>query len=160
MKLTLKNSIIDLSDEDVKELKRQLDGKEKSIWELETGDIHFWLENGYKIRKDMWGEDVYDTSYRNSGNIFLTQASAEKELSIRKAIVRVKKWVWQNDAEIECNINNRVWVMYWDFEDNKFVPLPDKRIKSYTTFGYIKSEELCDKLIKECEAELRIIFDV
>ena len=58
--------------------------KPKTVWDLEDGDMHCWIDTCGKIVISEWIESQGDKEAREIGNVCLTQEEAEKEIERRK----------------------------------------------------------------------------
>lgn len=51
--------------------------KQKTIWELEVGDVYSYIDSDGTIVPSVWKNDIYDKNRRAAGNCFLTKEDAE-----------------------------------------------------------------------------------
>ena len=97
------------------------------------------------------------------GNCFLTRKEAEKELEKRKAIQRVKKYIWENDLEFEpdwSDLNQLKYDIYYDFTEKRFYPNASDEVRNYSPIGYFVDETDAHQVIYNCKDDLKIIFDI
>lgn len=62
--------------------------KPKSVWELEKGDKHFWIDGLGHI----WINEYIDLGARDIGNLFLDREEAHKEVERRKVEALLLKY--------------------------------------------------------------------
>lgn len=135
--------------------------KPKSIYDLKEGDDYWLIKDGnkpleFKVLSDYgW----YKTDLEQ-GNCFLTEEEAEAELSKRKAIQRVKKWKYdQGIDECENEHNDKYRFTIVDDMGKFFVHTSSMGHQHYSPIGLF-DEEHAQRCIKECEADLKIIFNI
>lgn len=58
--------------------------KPKTVWDLKKGDTYYTVDIDGSVIKERWRDEDYEKSYRNSGNVFLTEEEAEFEVERRK----------------------------------------------------------------------------
>lgn len=135
------------------------DKEEKSIFNLkEWDDIYIMRYDDYISRQRWWKQFVDD---RINWNVYLTKEEAEKELERRKAIQRIKKFMWENKIKNkEFKWNNGKYLICYDYLKKSFC------IGRYLTFylitdlWYFETYEDCQKIIDNCEDDLKIIYNI
>lgn len=149
--------------------------KPKSIWDLKEWD-DFWfisISNIYKHTIDTY--ESFEMSYLEPWNVFFTQEEAEQELNKRKAIQRVRKYCYENNTELfsdeelkEILKNNaddnylkitHFYNIYYHELDKQFYSSISNS-KKYIDYFYFKEIEDVEQVIKNCESDLKIIFNV
>lgn len=65
--------------------------KPKTVWDLEKGDIYYFINDRGTITYTTWSNDSVDILRRNIGNIFLTSKEAEFEAERRKVEAEMLK---------------------------------------------------------------------
>lgn len=134
--------------------------KPKTIWDLEEWDDFYFIINSSILENIVTDcEDFKD--YLKEWNVFLTKKEAEQELEKRQAIQRIKKYCFEN------NIRNKDFkphehnytILYDDLDKNFFIEYYEV---SYfiNDLWYFKTYEDCKKIIDNCDADLKIIFNV
>lgn len=134
----------------------------KGRWKPERGE-RYWFINRDQFYVYPFNNDVTDKAIMRSSVIYKTQEEVEKALERQIAIIRV------NDRIDELNEG---WEPEWsrDTLQIKFYIESD----SYGNFGaswdksstrpmvlnYCKSDEVAEQIIEECEADLKVIFEV
>lgn len=149
--------------------------KPKSIWDLKEWD-DFWfisISNIYKHTIDTY--ESFEMCYLEPWNVFFTQEEAEQELNKRKAIQRVRKYCYENNIELfsdeelkEILKNNaddnylkitHFYNIYYHELDKQFYSSISNS-KKYIDYFYFKEIEDVEQVIKNCESDLKIIFNV
>lgn len=158
-----KLSYINIDVIDIYTWLEEIPEKPKSVWDLKKWDEFFC------INTDLINKDI-DISYEGFKKklkfweVFLTEDEAEKELEKRSAIQRIKKYCWENninlaDNEYIKNIKNLKWFIKYILERKIF----EKESERWVYCNYIfcfKNEADIEKVIRNCENDLKIIFDV
>lgn len=159
MKIKLNNIEINteqLSTQEKETLLNALTTK-KGLWKPKFGDRYWTCYNGY-ISPSFWGYDDLDKSRWKDGNTFKTEELAQKELDKRIAIQAVKKYIAEND--LGWSGESKWWDICMDNQDNSFGYNSHSFAKTYSPFGYLKSQEACEQLVMNQESNLKIIFEV
>ena len=123
---------------------------EKSVFNLEMWEKFYYLKSDWKIA------ELENTGCWENGammwNIFLTKEEAEKEREKRLAIGRVKKFMWENWIKTEIF----GWVI--DYDNCKRIFIPECFTKGYFSPFWELEKKDCQKIIDNCENDLKIIF--
>ena len=131
--------------------------KEISIFNLKDWDnIYYINEVGY-INNYFYIWSISD--YIESWNAFLTREEAEAELEKRKAIQRIRKFMWENNIKnkefksLEHNytisyIGNGFYIEYY------------KISYSWNYLWYFETYKDCQKIIDNCFDDLKIIYNI
>ena len=133
----------------------------KSIWDLKKWDSYWFISN-----TDIFGDIITDyeefkVNYLNIGNAFSTQEEARKELNKRKALQRIRKYCHENgiiNKEFKWYEHN--YLICYDDLDKKFYIEYYEVSYFINDLWYFKTYEDCKKIIDNCEAGLKIIFNV
>lgn len=160
--ISINNKKIELTNEQVCEIKKQLCPEPKIIWDLKVGDKYWYINSNGYVYLDKWCNNAYENDRRNAGNIFPTQAEAETELSKRQAITRVLKWKHDNGLDFEPDWEDggqKKYSIYYDCENEGFDWIMRYSAKHYSPIGHFKSSEDMEKCIEECEEDLSMIYD-
>ena len=159
--LIINNKEVELSPESWKAMEEQF--KKKSFYP-ETGESIFYINfsgRGAEIletRYNMDCKDIFD-----SGLAFKTRPEAESKLAEMQAITKVRKFIFEEGLEFEPDYRDfeqRKYNIYYSFEEERFFSLYNDACPEYSPFGYLKSEEDCEKVIENCKDELDVIFKV
>lgn len=158
-KLVVDGITLELTPEQIK----QLSGQEE--WP-KIGDEFFYLSGDIcrSIRLPKGGD--FEMTLRDTGNLFRTEEAAEKHLNYLKALQRVKEYIRKNDLGKEWGADGDNYFIGWITPETHENLIKGEFEWSYENtkqphpYGYLKSIEACTQLIKDCEADLKIIFDV
>ena len=132
--------------------------KENKRWRAEHGNKYYFFGSNIWTWDDL-GLDSDNFLY-NSGNYFKTEKEAEEYKEYLLADRKIKDWILENDEE------GTDWK---NFNKLKFYPIINYEYKKIdwgnssiykTNFYNVSSSELVQKLIKECEKELLIVFKI
>ncbi len=135
----------------------------KSIYELKNRGAYFYINDrweiidvdwllwsGFERRLEMW-------------NVFLTEEEAEKELRKRKALARIKRWIWKNKALLWLN-RDEDWTYHWWYRVAYYKDTNELEIILETAmtidgimFMYKSDAERC---LVECKKDWGILFDL
>ena len=136
--------------------------KEYKRWRAEKWEYYYRIKNDGSIDDIQEELDNIDYWVYNIGNYYQTEEEATKERYKRLAIVRV------NDAILSLN---EWWKPDWKDDEEKYSIIYERKYdgfaianNSYTkrdlSISYMKSEEIADKIIKEHQEDLKLIFDI
>jgi len=110
------------------------------------------------IKKLNWYWDTDDFILLEIWNIFETKQEAEKELGKRKALAKIKKWIWENKIE------NIIWeIKYWEYfvirrKYNKIV-VHNTYLLFHNDFIF-NTRYWAEKCLEECKEQWEILFDL
>ena len=152
---------IKISEETAKELEKQFSPK-KGLWKPEKGEEYYYITEYGDVLSAIWREAQYEKEFLAIGNCFRTREQAEQEVAKRKAIQSVKIYIAENfpfEPDWE-NEPQEKWTVYYRFDRKRFDTECNETAKGYSPFGYLKSDEDCEQLIKDMEAELKIIWEI
>lgn len=136
--------------------------EQNSIFNIKEWDGYYFLKsNWYIICLDRYDWTELDKDIVANGNAFLTKEEAEKETRRRQAIQRIKKYCWENNIEYKENVSNNDFPFYIIKNKKKwFEPWFGNVNDSYTWFLFFNDVDDCNRIIKDCEQDLKIIFEV
>ena len=133
----------------------------KNIFDLQEWDKYYYLYSDWYIDHLTFVDDIYDKKYISNWNVFLTIEEAEKESERRKAIQRIKKYCWENKIKYKENVSDETFYIgiIYDSEDEEFYPSTCTDHIDYWVLFFDSYEDL-ENIVKNCEKELEIIFDI
>ena len=135
--------------------------KPKSIFNLKEWDEYYYLFSDWDIglRHYYW-PGAYKDLIEN-WNAFLIKEEAVKESERRRAIQKIKQYCWENNIEYKENVSNNDFPFYIMKNKKKgFEPWSGHINDSYDWFLFLESVNDCNKIIKDCEEDLKTIFEV
>ena len=159
--LIINNKEVELSPESWKNMEEQF--KKKSFYPGQ--EESFFLISFLEAEVEILNEN-YDNGYKTDfdcGLAFKTRPEAEAKLAEMQAITKVRKFIFEEGLEFEPDYRDfeqRKYNIYYYFEEERFDSLYNNTCPEYSPFGYLKSEEDCEKVIKNCKDELDVIFKV
>lgn len=137
--------------------------KEYKRWKAEKWLYYYAIVSNWEI--DFTEHDdlkINDLRY-NMGNYFQTEKEAIKERDKRLAIVRVNDKILELNEWWKEDWNNRgqeKWYIMYNNDKKLFESGYNTYTNEWTLLLRIKSEEIADKIIKEHQEDLKLIFDI
>ena len=158
---------IEISEETANNLKEKF--SEKSPYEFNNLKETYILNGEGKVVNSYKYIDSYQKGAIKQGNIFRTREEAQHESNKRKAIFKIKKYIYDNfgydptDWADWSDDKSKIYITRWcstDIYDVMFSYSVSKQLKCYSPIGYLKTEDQAQEIIKEFEKELKIIFNI
>ena len=126
------------------------------FWEPTNGEISWYTGSNEIIHSDNRWKNPGDLKIIKTGNVFETKEQAEKVVAYRKAEYRLRKAIFE--------LNDGPSPEFVTYGDNWTVNIDDKQLCATSWIGlqahqdwfYLKSEELCEKLIESHKDDLLI----
>jgi len=150
----IRNLLEEKNDNWLEEIKEE----PKSIYELKEGDTYWYAW------EDLSEEYIVDNIclLKNSiyaWNVFLTKEEAEKEREKRKALAKIKRWIWENKIELSKDVWYLIKKLVGGYVDsnNLFIVLDSYKWVNEIVFN---TEEDAEECLKKCENEWEILFDL
>jgi len=156
----------------IEELKKFIEKEDKvdvydPNWRAEVGEANYAVTISGRIKLNTeTGCDICDYNY-DTGNHFKTEELAKriglKEYEKTKAIMRVKRYIYENFGEFVPdweNSDQKKWHIEYNHGMNGFVSDDDNVYQVMSDIGHFKYFSDTDQVVKACEDDLRIIFDV
>ncbi len=135
----------------LEEIKEEL----KSIYNLEYWDKHYFITSYWLIKSTKWYWDSIDEWALEIWNVFLTYKEAEKELNKRKALSKIKRWIWENKIELSKDFD--WYTIYWEAEEVSIWENLNCRNEFWIIFQNKKDAEKC---LKEYKKEWEILYEL
>lgn len=158
---------VELSEESTHALKKAFTEEKKGLWKTEAGEDCWCLYTDGDLSKDEWQGDIWHMSAHEQGNIFPTREAAKKESEKRKAIQRVKEYIAREFGVFEPDWNDEnqgKYFPYYGHRDGRRDPRFGWHyvviLQYYSPFGYLSTVKDCKQLIKDCEDDLKIIYEI
>lgn len=148
----------EINEDILKEL--LIEPKSNTIWDLECGDIYYFITSQGRIEKTTWDDYEVDKERRDIGNCFLTREDAEFELERRKVETELlkyggtrnamslgadtEKWriaYYHSDLELQRNIHINIDIqgcIYFKSKEDAqraIDEIGEKRIKKYLFYA-------------------------
>ena len=137
----------------------------KGRWKPQVNERYYFVTSYGDVDAYSFCKDFNDTSILATSIVHKTREEAEKALERQKAIIRV------NDRIDELNEG---WEPAWVDDQEKYEVLQYRGCWNKANFvvdtvinyenprllNYCKSEEVAEQIIEECEADLKVIFEV
>lgn len=153
--------IVDSINFEFDEYFEEITEEQNSIFNIKEWDIYYSICDDSDVESIIFKNDSYDNKYIQSWNAFLTEKEAEKEVNRRKAIVNLKKYCFDNNIKYKENVSDNDFPFYIMKNKKKwFEPWFGNINDSYTWFLFFNDVDDCNRIIKDCEQDLKIIFEV
>lgn len=156
-KLIINGKETTLTPEQLKEL-----GFENKPW-LQKGDRCWLLNPSGAVTDWRWDDDRVDQECLATGSVFPTKEAAEAELAKRKALQEIKTYIRDNFGEFEADWDHvDKWNHYvvYNHDLKKFKTNMGCISQPYSPFGYLASRDHTEQLIRDQEANLKILWGV
>lgn len=119
--------------------------KPKNVWCLKKGDTYYTVDIDGSVIKERWRDEDYEKSYRNSGNVFLTEEEANFDVERRNIEAKMIKL----GGRRVFKKGERNWYIRYNF----YTDSVDVDYNMYDTYGrgimYFDSDEKAKEIIKE-----------
>ena len=125
----------------------------KSIYELKEWDEYFYIDDLWYIQSIVLDYIQYYELRLEIWNTFLTKQEAEKELDKRKALSKIRKWIFKNNMELSKDFD---WYTIYAIPEEVVVW---ENLYCRNEFGIIfYSKEDAEKCLEECKQEREILY--
>lgn len=135
----------------------------KSIFNLEDWDVYYYIDEFFDINSETINKDTFEFFEKdlNFWNVFLTEEDAIAELERRKAIQRIKRFIYENNIKnIEFKIYENNYTIYYNYLDKKF-EIEYYEISCWENYlWYFETYEDCKNIIDNCLDDLKIIYNI
>lgn len=138
--------------------------KPKSIFDLKKWGTYYYVNHYWQIQECRYIHYENLDIIINNWKSYISYEEAEKELKKRQAIQRIKKYCWENNIELADrefilnDLNVKTYICY-DISDDIFCI--DYFTDSFSNQDFIfKNMVVAQKVIDNCEKDLRIIFNI
>jgi len=142
---------------------KEVEPKKKTIYDLEEGDSYFSsLPCGIVMEKTFTNKNSYYKELLELNNAFLTHEECQLDIEKDKALATIKKYIHDNDMEFEPDWSNdeeKRYEIIYDYYEEEFDIYSCISVKTTTAF-HLSSEEHAKQLIKDCDKELKILFQI
>lgn len=152
----------EVSDESYEAFRKQFEKKEGRFVPEMDGE-YFFVDSDGNIDEDVfkgWGGDFFRL---NTGNCFKTEEEAEKHQAKLKAIADITAYMYANDMVLDPDwdaVNQGKLRIYYNYEIENLYYYIDFNHQYQKEIPFINSIENAEKLIKEKDKELKLIFNV
>ena len=166
IKIIVEDKELELSEETSKMVMSELKKDKKEfpqvgdkIYFIDEASDNFTCNTKYTYSKS----GSFIKNLINTGNCYQTKEKLKKQVEKLKAIVKVKNYIKDNfgyDPEDwadwgDCNIDK--YLIYYDYVESEIDFEFTSNLKPNSFIGYIKTDDECKILIKNCKKELELI---
>lgn len=137
--------------------------KEYKRWRADHFDPYFIIDIDWSINSYFEEWDKEDNFLYSIHNYFQTEQEATKERDKRLTIVRVNDRILELNEWWKEDWNNRgqeKWYIMYTNDKKLFKSGYNTYTNEWTLLLRMKSEEIADKIIKEHQEDLKLIFDI
>ena len=161
----MKTITLEVTDERYEELLKEFTLPKKQSRYVPKEDEEYWFVDSVGgVMLSCWEENNKDDYFRlGQGNVFRTQAEAQKHSAKLHAISEVTNYCYENDLVLECDwtsTNQAKWEISCRLGIVEFFPDCWSGRKNSNMLPILKSEEFCLQVIKEKEEALKLIFEI
>lgn len=155
--------------EQINNLQKQLDAmpderKVRKRWRVSGNDFYFYVKEFGNVGVGTESFGLDDTYRWKLGNYYKTSKEAQKALNKQLAIQRVKDYIIENGMYFEPNWDHcdksKWFISYLIIPKGRFVVDYIKTEKYVNPLGYLELEDHAIQVIKDCEADLKIVFEI
>lgn len=135
----------------------------KGRWKPQVNERYYFVTSYGDVDAYSFCKDFNDTSILATSIVHKTREEAEKALERQKAIIRVNDRVDElNDGwEPDFGRDNMRRNHYIESDSyGLFCTNWDRSSTRPMALNYCKSEEVAGQVIRECEADLKVVFEV
>lgn len=162
MKIKINDKEIELTPEQIKILKEEVNSEKKGLWKPKGGEKYACIDTEGAIFNDTWRGDELDEKRYSIGNVYKTTEEAQAHRNKLKAIQRVKEYIAENCEVVEDleNIKTLKWHVTYSLLDNKFSSSWDQLTLDSYALPYLKTETDAYKVRENCGADLKVILGI
>lgn len=162
MKIKINDKEIELTEEQIKILKEEVNSEKKGLWKPEHGEKYASINDDGRVGLCSWLNDSIDRRRYSIGNVYKTIEDAQAHVDKLKAIQRVKEYIAENCEVVEDveDIKLIRWQIVYNIGSNKFFADGGYTWLNGSPFPYIKDRLDAQKVIDNCEADLKVIWGI
>ena len=133
---------------------------EKSIFDLKEWDnVYYINEDGNILKKEITNKYIDKIlNFVDIWNVFLKEEEVEAELERRKALQRIKKFMWENWIK-NIKFNENIYAKYIISYDDNVFEVGTVICNCWEILWFFEEED-CQKIIDNCEEDLKIIYNI
>ena len=151
-------------------LKAQFEALGKEIKRLEQptgvyrpkeGDEYWCINLGGNVFSMTWENEGIDQKNLALGSVYRTKELAQAHVAYLTALTTIKHYIADNDlglvADWSDNKQHKHYI-YYAHSKKEFWTDQSLWSQTFSPFGYLKSKEACEELIKACQSELMTVL--
>lgn len=127
------------------ELKKCIQHKPKSVWDLKEGDTYFCVDVYNQVCTCEWGDAGFENAQRSIGHITLTEEELEFKIESMKIYEELKRFAKEFADEEWENTSISKYYIYYDYVNDKIAISFDVRFKYFGL--YFESEKKAKEAI-------------
>jgi len=163
MKIKINDKEIELTEEQVKILKEEVNSEKKGLWKPKYENKFAYVTEQGTVLEDWWTGWSCDEAIYSIGNVFKTIEDAQAHLNKLKAIQRVKGYIAENCEVVEDmeDVETVRWHIIYDMRDKTFFTVCERGWLRNSLLPHLKtSKDDAKKVIANCEADLKVIWGI
>lgn len=138
--------------------------KEKSFEEEMVGKKYWFINSEGKNEWGCWENSKFGNNLLSVNNIFFSEAECDKEITRRKALGRIMKYIRDNNIEL---VKDEDWgdlkikkyqILGWDYTDSKVNNTLYSRYNEAQHNLAFYTEEDLDKVVKNYAEDLKTLL--
>lgn len=162
MKIKINDKEIELTPEQVKILGEEVKKEKNGLWKPEMGEEYYWVDVSGDSGLSYWADDICDRNRYSIGNVYKTTEEARAYVQRLKAIQRVKEYIAEKCEVVEDleNADTPKWSVCYDLKSKEFFANLWHSLFFHQPLPPLKTPKDVDKVIENCEADLKIIWGI
>jgi hypothetical protein len=163
MKLTLNNTIIELSEEQVKEIQAQLQAEKESKFFVPKFGERYWYLSVIGINNYENLNCFLDKNILVRQEVYRTKEEAEKADEKRLALMRIKRYIVDKGYEFTPDWGDErqdKYFIFYDYSDKYFASPLCRSCKEALLLPYLSSIKACKDIIENCKEDLLKVFEI
>lgn len=125
-------------------------------------DTYWFIDSYNENVPSSWSDNYIDKQRLSNHNVYLTEEACNKQIAKNNALNKIKTYILDNFGEWEpdwSDTEQQKWYIYYDYLNKRFYAIGTWFGKSICLIPYLKSLEQASQLIKDCEKELKTLFE-
>lgn len=165
--IKIKDLTLELNDEQVEELKLQLNNEKQGRWKPEIDEWYWYIDDCGDVGSDDYDNDKIDSFRHSIGNMYKTEEEAREALKTGwvaqlQARKRIDDYIAEKgyDTNVDWSDNNmeKYFILY-NFRNKNLEGDWQYCFKSSNLPHFVKSEDR-DDVMKHCEDDYKLLLGV
>ncbi len=145
----------------VTDLKSVLEDKPKGVWRAGEGEWYHYVDADGCIAWLPDRREAENDFHYLTGNYFKTSRGGEVHKKYLMALGRVRHYILENfPFEPDWEDEQEKWYISYAHRVKKFDALYCEKFEDASLLPYLETERRAFQVIKDCEADLKIIFKI
>jgi hypothetical protein len=170
--IKIKDLTLELNDEQVKELKIQLNNEKQGRWKPEIDEWYWYIDDCGDVGSDDYDNDKIDSFRHSIGNMYKTEEEAREALKTGwvaqlQAETRIKDYIAEKGYDTNVDWGDSDTKKYCILYDYDLYDYDTKEIGGILTYShkistlpyFVKSEDR-DDVMEHCADDYKLLFGV